>query len=104
MDLKWFAGKEVAIQFKPGHAWCVHHATESGSPGVTMRKANGGNEPVLMPLVQGVAQEDGSLKIETGNGGEISVMFDPDCIFSAVVIIKRPSSLVTPTPPRVVMS
>ena len=95
MDMKQFAGKNVAIQFKPGMFWYVHCASDQGVPMIKLRSPDV-PEPVQSPFLMGEVQEDGAVRICTDAGGELDVWLDADIIFTVAAVHKPAEVEVSP--------
>jgi len=87
MDLKPYAGKHVVVQLKPNHGWYVHAAPykDSGKnyPDIVMGKDQDGKPkiPLVVPFLQGMVDNQGSIAVATGDGGKVLVELDADSIF-----------------------
>lgn len=101
MDLKEYVGKTVLIQFRAREEWLVAFAPigeasdENGkapelpAPEVMMINTEDGRKvPTAFPFINGkLVDDNGTLELETGNGGTIRVTLSPEVIHSVSAVV-----------------
>jgi hypothetical protein len=93
IDLKRYAGTEVVVQLKDGERWFVWKAPTRASGGSLPEIVTGPNQdgdvvPIPMPFIQGKVTTEGSLLVNTGNGGVLSVELAAESIASVSHVVQ----------------
>lgn len=106
MDLKRFAGRDVAVQLKAGECWYFFVAPPKQSKQtlpelVTAPDETGHPKPVPMPFLQGKVTEEGDLLVQTPHGGLVLVALDPALVGSVTELkqhaqVEERSNLIIP--------
>ena len=92
IDLKRYAGTDVVVQLKSSEKWfamCAPPKSAKMSLPDLIKARNSENDlvPVPLPFIEGKVTSEGSLLVNTGSGGVISVEIAAEAISSVTHVV-----------------